>query len=57
MLLINTVAALIDIISRKLIHHVAVHHLCGTIGGCDDGYACQPLMVSVVGMQQHEEVV
>ena len=29
-LLINTVAALVDdIISRKLIYHVAVHHLCG----------------------------
>ena len=56
-LFINTVNALVDnIISSKRIHYVAINHLLGIIGGCDDGFACQPLMVLSLSMQQHEEV-
>ena len=59
MLLIHTAAALVDVlIIRKLIHHVAVHHLrCSIIGGCDDGSACQPVMVLVVGIKIMEDKV
>ena len=57
-LLNHNVAALVDVfITRKLIYHVAVHHLGCIIGGCDDGSACQPLMVLVVDIMVVEDKV
>ena len=57
-LLNHTVTALIDIIiTRKLIYYVAVHHLRDIIGGCDDGSACQPLLVLVVSIKFIEDKV
>ena len=57
-LLNHTVAALVNVlITRKIIYYVVVHHLRSIIGGCDDGSACQPLMVLVVGIEVMENVV
>ena len=57
-LLIQAITALVDVlIAMKNIHHVAVHHLCDIIGGCNVGSACQPLMVLVVGIKVMEDIV
>ena len=51
-LLIHTLTDLADLlITRDLLHHVAIPHLCSIIGWCDDGCACQAHMVMVVGIK------
>ena len=57
-LLIYTVVALVDFLNAmKLIYHGGVHYLCSIICGCDDGSACQPVMVFVVGIKFMESKV